>query len=171
MAAPLAAWLIAESHFRAALGVVIVAGLTDWFDGFAARKFKASGRTGIVFDPLADKILLVVLFIQLAVSNLIPLWVLLLALIRDLVIVMGALLVRIFRNVRRFVPSELGKVSTFFQIMLVLMVLLDSAFPNAVFHLLRISAVALTVIFTFLSGLDYVRKGIQMARQPALPKS
>ena len=124
----------------------------------------------MILDPLADKILLVVLFIQLALTNLIPLWILLLALIRDVVIVVGALLLRAFRNIRRFFPSVLGKVSTFFQIMLVLMVLLDAAFPHPIFRALRITAVLLAALFTALSGLDYVRRGIEMARQPAIPK-
>ena len=165
----MAAWLLAGAHYREALAVAIFAGLTDWLDGFAARKLGASGKTGVILDPLADKILLVVLFIQLAVSNLIPLWMLLLALIRDLVIVIGALLVRMLRNVHRFVPTYLGKVSTFFQIMLVLMVLVDSAFPHPVLQLLRSSALVLCALFTFLSGVGYVRRGIEMAKQPALP--
>jgi len=171
IAAPFVAWLIADAHYREALGLVIFAGLTDWFDGFTARKFNATGQTGVVLDPLADKILLVVLFVQLTVSNLIPLWMLLLALIRDLVIVVGALLIRIFRNVHRFVPSIWGKVSTFFQIMLVLMVLLDSAFPYPILHWLRMTALVLSAFFTALSGLDYIRRGIAMARQPALPNN
>ncbi len=169
VAAPVAAWLIAEGRYREALGLVILAGLTDWFDGFAARKLNASGKTGVILDPLSDKILLVVLFIQLAFSHLIPLWMLLLALIRDLVIVIGALLVRLFRNVRKFVPSELGKVSTFFQIMLVLMVLLDASFPNQTFYTLHMAALVLCALFTALSGLGYIRRGIQMARQPPIP--
>jgi len=168
VAAPVVAWLIAQARYREALGVTIFAGLTDWFDGFTARKLNASGRAGVVLDPLADKILLVVLFIQLALYNLIPLWMLLLAFVRDLVIVAGALLIRLFRNVRRFFPSTLGKVSTFFQIMLVLMVLLDAAFPHPILHALRITALILSAFFTAGSGLDYIRRGIEMARQPAI---
>ena len=167
--APLVAWLIAQARFREALLLVILAGLTDWFDGFTARKLNASGKTGVILDPLADKILLVVLFVQLAFSNLIPLWMLLLALIRDLVIVIGALMIRLFRNVRRFFPSALGKVSTFFQIMLVLMVLLDAAFRHPMLAALRTAALLLSALFTILSGLDYIRRGIEMARQPAIP--
>jgi cardiolipin synthase (CMP-forming) len=169
IAAPLVAWLVAEARYREALGLVILAALTDWFDGFTARKLNASGKTGVILDPLADKVLLVVLFIQLALNNLIPLWILILALVRDLVIVIGALLIRIFRNVHRFFPSVLGKVSTFFQIMLVLMVLLDAAFPHPILRALRITALILSVLFTALSGLDYIRRGIEMATQPALP--
>jgi cardiolipin synthase len=168
LAAPIVAWLLAGGLYKQALILVIVAGLTDWLDGFTARKLNATGKTGLILDPLADKVLLVVLFIQLALSNLIPLWMLLLAVIRDVVIVLGALLIAALRNVRRFFPSIWGKVSTFFQIMLVLMVLLEAAFPRQSLYILRESALYISAFFTALSGLDYTRRGIEMLRQPAI---
>jgi cardiolipin synthase len=165
IAAPVAAWLLSAARYQEALAVVIVAGLTDWLDGYTARKLDAAGKTGVILDPVADKVLLVVLFVELAVIHLIPVWMLLLAVIRDLVIVTGAALLRWFRNIRKFTPSYVGKVSTFFQIMLVLMVLLESSFPNDTFYVLRAAALVLAAIFTALSGLDYVRRGIEMSRR------
>ncbi len=162
------AWLILQARFREALGITVLAGLTDWFDGFAARRLGIAGTLGTILDPLADKILLVVLFVALTVASLIPAWLLALVIGRDLVIVVGALLVRVFRKVRRFAPSTLGKVSTFFQIMFVLMVLLHAGFPYRLFFWLEITALVLTVVFTAFSGVDYVRQGVQMARRPAL---
>ena len=168
LSSPLLAWLIVQSRFRTALIVVLVAGLTDWFDGFAARKLSPGAKFGVIIDPLADKVLLLTLFIVLGVQGLIPLWLLALSVCRDLVIVTGALLLRILRNRRRFVPKTLGKVSTFFQIVLVLLVLVQAAFPHQLFFWLEETAVVLTTVFTVLSGLDYVRLGIQMACLPAL---
>jgi cardiolipin synthase len=168
LASPLLVWLIVQSRFRTALLAALLAGLTDWFDGFAARKLNAGARFGVILDPLADKVLLVTLFIVLGVEGLIPLWLLIIAVCRDLVIVTGSLLLRILRNRRRFVPKMLGKVSTFFQIILVLLVLVQAAFPHQLFLWLQETAVVLTTVFTVLSGLDYVRLGIQMARLPAL---
>jgi cardiolipin synthase (CMP-forming) len=89
---------------------------------------------------------------------------------RDLVIVIGALLVRLLRGVRKFLPSTVGKVSTFFQIVLVLLALLYAAFPFQAFLWLKCTALWLSAFFTALSGSDYVRRGILMARrrwQPA----
>jgi hypothetical protein len=60
----------------------------------------------------------------------------------------------------------LGKVSTFFQIVLVLMALLYAAFPWQPFLWLKGTALALSALFTGASGFDYVRKGIEMARRP-----
>jgi len=145
----------------------VVAGLSDWLDGFSARKLNASGKTGVILDPMADKILLVVLFVQLALSNLIPVWMLALAVTRDVVIVLGALLIRMVRNVRRFFPSIWGKVSTFFQIVLILMVLLEAAFPREILYALQQTALFLSAFFTALSGVDYVRRGIEMLSRPA----
>lgn len=167
-ASPLLVWLIVQSRFRSALFIVLVAGLTDWFDGFAARKLSPGAKFGVILDPLADKILLVTLFIVLGVQGLIPFWLLVVAICRDLVIVTGSFLLRIFRNRRRFVPKTLGKVSTFFQIVLVLLVLVEAAFPYELFSWLERTAVVLTTVFTVLSGIDYVRLGIQMTRLPAL---
>jgi len=160
VAAPFVALLLVRTQFRAALALVFLAGITDWFDGFAARRLGVSGRTGVILDPLADKTLLVILFVVLGVIGLLPVWLVALVIVRDLVIVTGALLLRVLRNVRQFVPSTWGKVSTFFQIVLVLMVLIDAAFPNRFFLWLRNCALLLCTIFTALSGIDYVRRGI-----------
>ncbi len=149
--------------------VVVFAGLTDWFDGYAARRLGVSGRLGVILDPIADKTLLVTLFLVLGVIGLLPLWLVALVIGRDLVIVTGALLVRLLRNLREFRPSTLGKVSTFFQMIMVLMQLVHAAFPNEFFLWLRDIAVFLCALFTATSGLSYIRLGIQIARRPALP--
>ena len=96
----------------------------------------------------------------------IPLWAFALAIARDLIIVGGAVLLRIFRNRRKFLPSVVGKISTFFQIVFVLLVLIRAAFSYHWLLLLETAALVLTAIFTSLSGLDYIRRGIVMARLP-----
>jgi cardiolipin synthase len=137
-------------------------------DGYAARKLGISGRLGVILDPLADKVLLVVVFIAMGFLGLVPLWLFILVVVRDLVIVIGASLVRLLRNIREFRPSTLGKVSTFFQIVLALLAVVYAAFPYEWIRWLKITGVVLTAIFTTVSGLDYVRQGIEMARQPPL---
>jgi cardiolipin synthase len=166
VSSPILAWLLLHSRFETGLVVVAIAGLTDWLDGYAARRLGATGQLGVVLDPLADKVLLVTLFLVLAAIHLIPLWVLLMVIGRDAVIAVGALLLRIFRNARKFVPSYMGKVSTFFQITLVLLVLVYASFPYEWFLLLKDAALVLCVIFTILSWLDYVRLGIRMTKRP-----
>jgi cardiolipin synthase len=164
LASPLLVWLVLAARFRQALLLVLIAGLTDWLDGYSARKLNVSGRSGELLDPLADKTMLVALFLVLGWVGLAPVWVVALAMGRDLVIVIGALLLRLFRGYHRFRPSMLGKVSTFFQIVFVLLVLIYAALPLVwVYWLMRL-ALVLTAVFTAASGLDYVRRGIVMAR-------
>ncbi len=170
-ASPLLAWLLLKHEFRLGLVLVAIAGVTDWLDGFFARKLGVTGKIGVVLDPLADKTLLVTLFLALGYLGLMPLWMLALAIGRDLVIVVGSLLLRIFRNRRRFIPTILGKISTFFQICFVLLVLIRAAVSAYSWLLwLDTAVLTLTAVFTSLSGLDYIRKGIIMTRQPPVPK-
>jgi len=179
LAAPFVAWLLYRAGYRAALFVLLAAGATDWLDGYAARKLQATGRLpasgsrrrlGVILDPLADKVLLVVVFFAMGLLGLLPFWLFLLVVGRDLVIVTGSLLLRLLRNRREFVPSTLGKVSTFFQIVVALLAVVFAAFPHPFVRWLKETGVLLTAIFTLLSGLDYVRQGIQMARLPPLGK-
>ncbi len=167
LASPLLAWLLLRHEYRLGLLLVAAAGVTDWLDGYTARKLGVTGKIGVLLDPLADKTLLVTLFLALGASLLVPLWMLALAIGRDLVIVIGALLLRIFRNRRKFIPTILGKISTFFQIVFVLLVLIRAAVPfPAWLTWLDDAALLLTAVFTTASGLDYVRRGIIMTRQP-----
>jgi cardiolipin synthase (CMP-forming) len=163
-AAPFLAWLLLQSRFREALGAVLVAGLTDWFDGFAARRLHVSGRIGVILDPIADKTLLVTLFLTIGYMRLVPESLIYLIIGRDVVIVAGALLLRFLRGVRKFLPSTLGKVSTFFQILLVMLVLVQASFPYKILLLLQNIALLLCALFTIVSGLDYVRRGFEMSK-------
>jgi cardiolipin synthase len=169
-ASPLLAWMLLRHQFGLGLALVAVAGVTDWLDGFFARKLGVTGKVGVVLDPLADKALLVTLFLALGYLQRVPLWLLSLAIGRDLVIVIGSLLLRIFRNRRRFIPTILGKISTFFQICFVLLVLIRAAVPTyrSLLWLESVSLI-LTAVFTAVSGLDYIRKGIIMTSQPRVP--
>jgi cardiolipin synthase len=168
-ASPLLAWLLVKHEFRLGLILVACAGITDWLDGYFARKLGVTGKIGVVLDPLADKTLLVTLFVALGYLKLVPLWMLCLAIGRDLVIVSGSVLLRIFRNRRRFIPTILGKISTFFQICYVLLVLIHAAADSYRLLLwLETAALILTAVFTAASGFDYVRKGTIMTRQPRI---
>ncbi len=170
LASPLLAWLLIRHEFRLGLFLVACAGVTDWMDGWAARKLGVTGKLGVLLDPLADKTLLVTLFLALGFLGLVPLWMLSLAIGRDLVIVAGSILLRIFRNRRRFIPTMIGKISTFFQICFVLLVLIRAAAPlYGWLAWLDDLALMLTAVFTAASGLDYVRKGIIMTGQPPVP--
>ena len=165
IASPFLAWLLLQSRFREALAAVLVAGLTDWFDGFAARRLHVSGRLGVILDPVADKTLLTTLFLTLGYIGLLPAWLICLIIGRDAIIVAGSLLLRMLRGIHKFLPSKLGKVSTFFQILLVLLVLIHASFRYEVFLWLQNIALVLSAVFTAVSGVDYVRRGLEMSKK------
>ena len=166
-ASPILTILLVRSRFREALAVGLLAGVTDWLDGFLARKLAVSSKLGVILDPAADKTLLVTLFLTLGYVGLMPRWIVSLVIGRDVVIVIGALLLRLARNVRKFLPSPLGKVSTFFQITLVLLTLLEISFKNETLFWLRTAGFFSCALFTIASGVDYVRRGVLMARRCA----
>ena len=168
LTSPVLAWLLVLTRFREALVLVLIAGLTDWLDGFLARRLHAAAGMGVVLDPLADKTLLVTLFLSLGYVRQVPESLVYLVIGRDLIIVLGAVYLRTARKVQNFFPSELGKISTFFQIVLAIMVLLYAAFDSKVLLWLRMCALILSACFTIASGLDYVRKGLAMSRRAAI---
>ena len=163
VACPIIVWLLLTHRFKAALVVVLAAALTDWLDGYTARRLGVSGKFGVVLDPLADKVLLVAVFLTLGGIGLIPMWMLFLVIARDVVIVTGALLLRIVRGVRKFRPLTSGKVSTFFQVLLVLLVLIFAAFPFTPLYWLAKAALFSSAALTLSSGAAYIRKGILMS--------
>lgn len=96
-----------------ALAVFIVAALTDWYDGWLARKFNYITEWGKFVDPLADKILTSTVFIGFVIIELIPLWMVLLIIIRDFVIT-GLRLYADYKG-KSFITSYYAKWKTFLQ--------------------------------------------------------
>ncbi len=138
-----------------ALFIFILAVISDAVDGYVARKSKQISQAGLVLDPLGDKLLLMSAFICLyANTNLtirFPLWVILIVISRDVIIILGAVVVYIVEQNINIIPSRWGKLSTAFQMLAVTSVLLQ----------LKISPLVwwLAVIFTVISGAVYINRG------------
>lgn len=120
--APFASGLLTE-NYRLALLIFVVAAATDAFDGFLARHFNWRSRFGAIADPLADKALLLTAYLMLTLTGVLPVWLFLLVLGRDLLIVGGALAYHY--GIGRFdmQPSLPGKLNTFIQILVVLAII------------------------------------------------
>ncbi len=97
-----------------ALGVFLVAALTDWYDGWLARKFNYITNWGRVWDPLADKILTSAAFIAMVILGIVELWMVIIILLRDFVIT-GLRIFSDYRNIQ-FPTSVYAKWKTFIQI-------------------------------------------------------
>lgn len=150
---PIAGLLLSDRHTQA-LVLFAVAGCSDALDGFLARRFNWTSRFGSLFDPLADKLLLVTSFICLTITQVLPVWLTLVVLLRDLVILLGAGLFRALAGPADFLPSRLGKLSTLLQMLLVLCLLLElSLLP--VLAVLRWPLSWLVLLVTLCSGAQY----------------
>jgi cardiolipin synthase (CMP-forming) len=150
-----------SANHRLALALFVVAGISDALDGLLARMLRMRSLIGTYLDPIADKILLVSAFVVLTVpepgSVRIPLWLTVMALSRDFLIVVVALLLYLGAGVRRFPPSVWGKATTVVEVVTVGLVLLTNAFDivsAALLVIVSYTALALIII----SGLDYVRR-------------
>ena len=152
-------------HHRDGRAIVLffLAGLTDVIDGFLARRLKTSTPAGAYFDPIADKILLSVIYVSLGVIGAIPWWMVAVVFGRDVLILAMAAYGLLFTTLREFPPSVWGKISTFFQIFAALVVMGARAGIPAPVTL----ALCLMLVGTIASGVHYVWRGIVLLRQTA----
>jgi cardiolipin synthase len=111
-------WLITADHFVAAFWVFIAAGLSDAVDGYLAMNFNARTVLGAYLDPLADKLLLNGIYVALALVGWLPVWLVLLVVSRDVLIVLGVILIQRRNPVFRATPLLIGKANTFAQLLL-----------------------------------------------------
>ncbi|WP_313957289.1 CDP-alcohol phosphatidyltransferase family protein [Sedimenticola selenatireducens] len=148
-------WMLLEQQFGIALVLFAVAGISDGLDGYLAKHYGWQSQLGGLLDPLADKVLLVSSYLTLALIGIIPVWLVLLVILRDLIIVTGALVYH-FRVMELDAhPSMISKVNTFSQIVLVLAVVLDRGLVSLP-ELLIDSLIWVVLITTVASGVNYV---------------
>jgi cardiolipin synthase len=163
LAVPLA-FLLIERNYLAALGVLVVAGVSDGLDGFLAKTFNWRTRLGGLLDPAADKLLLVTAFCSLTYAGLAPLDLTTVVIGRDLVIVAGAVTYQILIAPVQGEPAAISKLNTACQLGFVFFTITNAAFGSPP----RISLLVLgaAVVFTSLvSGLTYVlRWGVRAWR-------
>ncbi len=126
--------LLFYQKFVWALGIFIIAGITDGLDGLLARRFQQQSPLGRILDPVADKLMLVTSFVVLSMPSVfptplpkhlpVPFWVTITVISRDVFILVGAAAINMVTGFRSFRPSFLGKVSTVVQIVAVTAVIL-----------------------------------------------
>jgi cardiolipin synthase len=159
---PLFVILVVNGDLRKALLVFVVAGVTDALDGFIARFWHQQSPLGAYLDPIADKLLLTTAYVMLSIPSLnhgtvIPAWITILVIARDVLMVSVALVLYLAAGVKRFPPSVLSKVNTILQVAAVVLVLIAGSFPD----LRSIELAADTTLYlvaglTVASGLHYI---------------
>ncbi|HEV2302544.1 MAG TPA: CDP-alcohol phosphatidyltransferase family protein [Stellaceae bacterium] len=155
MLVPLAVWLIVNGRYGMAFWVLVLAGISDALDGYIAKRFDRRTQLGALLDPIADKALLVSLYVTLGIAGQLPSWLVILVVFRDAMIVGGFVLIQSIVAPHRFDPLYISKLNTLLQIALVGFVL--ARLGLAVNADLAVFALVLAVaVTTVLSGLFYL---------------
>ena len=122
MVAPLL-WFLQQQQYAVALCLFIVAGASDGIDGFLAKHHGWTSRLGGILDPLADKLLLIGCIVTLSWLGDLPVWLVILVILRDLVIIGGALSYHYFIEPFQAEPLAISKANTLAQLALVLAII------------------------------------------------
>ncbi|MCM8761248.1 MAG: CDP-alcohol phosphatidyltransferase family protein [Candidatus Omnitrophica bacterium] len=148
---------VAYSRLDIALIVFLIATVSDGIDGMLARALKQKTELGTILDPMADKLLLVSAYICLAVAGNIPAYlrmppyVPIIIISRDVIIVLGSVIIYLIRGKLNVAPSVMGKITTFFQMITIVSILARFEYSYVMW--------SFTVLMTIASGIDYVIKG------------
>jgi cardiolipin synthase len=146
---------LANHRLPATIALFGVAALSDAADGFLAKRFGWQSELGAALDPAADKLLLATVFVTLAYLRLIPLWLMVTAVARDGIIVLGAVLYRVCVGPLAMRPSAISKFNTLCQVAFIIAVIGREEFswpPDWAVLVLG----ALVFVTTVVSGIDYV---------------
>ena len=160
LSAPLVVWFILSDDAVKAFWTTLAAGLSDILDGLVARFFNTGSIIGAYLDPLADKVLLISLYISLAYEGRLPLWLVILVIFRDILILSGVLLIWTLGRHIKIQPIFISKVNTFFQILTVVCVLAANAYDclSSIFSSnILLALFAFTALTTLLSALGYIK--------------
>jgi cardiolipin synthase len=120
---PVVVWAIAQGQMGIALAAFVVAGITDAVDGYIAKRFGQQTELGAYLDPLADKTLIVSIYVSLAIFGFIPHWVAILVVSRDIMIVGAVLLSTLVEKPLTIQPLMVSKANTAAQIVFAALVL------------------------------------------------
>lgn len=154
-AVPLAVWLMVQHQFKAAFWLFVAAGVSDAIDGWLARRTGAHSALGAALDPVADKALLVSVYVTLGLMGRLPDWLVILVVFRDLLIVGGVLVLYVLGSPPAMAPLMVSKVNTVAQITLAALALGLAGYGVSAPILLD-GAITLVAVTTLVSGIAYV---------------
>lgn len=152
---PLVVLAMLQARWEWALAGFVIAGVSDGIDGFIARHFNQHSRLGAYLDPIADKLLLVSVFIVLGISGELPLWLVVAMVSRDGLIICAVVLSSVMGHPVEVKPLLVSKVNTAVQIVLAAEVLAELTFDM---HLdpLRTTLIMLSGLLTVASAAAYL---------------
>ena len=157
LAVPLMVYLVLEQSYVFAFWLFLAAGISDAVDGFIAKQFGAETELGTYLDPLADKALLVAIYVTLGRTGDIATWLVILIVSRDLMIIGGALLFQTLTQSLKMEPLWISKANTTFQIALAGLVLAQVAYEFEI-------AVAVDLLLYIVAGTTVLSGGAYIVK-------
>jgi len=147
---PIIVWAIASSQMEIALAIFLIAGVSDAVDGFLAKRFNMASELGALLDPLADKALLVSIYVALGIWGAVPRWIVILVVSRDIMIVSAVIVSWLFGKPIPMKPLMVSKLNTAAQVAFAALVLasLSFGFTPAPYDLILMF---LVTVFTLVS--------------------
>ena len=165
-------YLIHQGRFGAALLIFFIASVTDFFDGYVARKFNQQSKLGQTLDPAADKILTTASFIVMALPRAnfpsIPVWLAIAVVGRDAVILLGSAIVYALTKFKEFKPTTSGKVNTFLELGLIVWFLWFNWMDRFTFILPLCYLIVLSSVLS--SGTSYILQGARILVEHRMTK-
>ncbi|MGA2508781.1 MAG: CDP-alcohol phosphatidyltransferase family protein [Candidatus Acidiferrales bacterium] len=146
---------IKYGRYGLALGILVAGGLTDALDGLLARSLNQKTALGAYLDPIADKLLLSSSYLVLALKGEIGWWLAILVLGRDVLLLVACAVILLTVGYRPFPPSIWGKATTFFEILLIVLVLLLAVSGQHDLSILREYCGYIVAVLVVVSGLHY----------------
>ncbi len=152
---------IIYKRFDYALYLFGIAAITDMLDGLIARITGQKTALGTFLDPLADKFLLVTSFILFSIYGLIPKWLTITIISRDIIVITGWIVLYVITHMKNIETTIMGKLAIALQLILIFYVLLKINMPSL--PDVRIYLQWFTAIFTIISGLHYIYRGFKQS--------
>jgi cardiolipin synthase len=157
---PVVVWLIADGFFAAAFWLFVLSGISDGIDGYIARRFDMQSELGAYLDPIADKALMVAVYLSLLFAGLMPLWLVIAVTARDLLIVGAVNLAWLMDRPMEIRVFAISRATTAFQIVTAATLLGKAAFGVRVVWLEN-GMILATAILTLLSAAAYLRAWVR----------
>ncbi len=165
---PFIIWLIVSGYTQAAFVAFLLAGISDAADGYIAKRYHMETELGAYLDPLADKSLIVCIFVTLGINGALPVWLVIAVVSRDVLIVTAVLLSWVMDNPVLIQPHIVSKANTVAQIVLAGTVLADDGFRLGLGDL-RIVLIWIAAVFTAVSLASYLRSWFRHMSEPMRP--
>ena len=165
---PIVVWTIASGAMLAAFVLFVLAGISDAVDGFLAKRFHMTTVLGAYLDPLADKALIVSIYLTLGINGEIPRWLVILVVSRDILIVGGIMLSWLMGSPLKIKPLLVSKLNTVVQIVFACVVLGSLGFGLHV-DTVKLVFMGLVAVLTLLSVAAYLAQWMRHMNSTANP--